>query len=92
MLDIVVSYHCIFVYIAISRKTTEPNLREWEKTSFGPDFGPFGASKFFFKNLAPSVTRYHVQLSSCTTSEKTNDPVLRKLRDRQINRGTDRRE
>ena len=39
--------------------------------------------KNFFKNLAPSVTRYHVQLSSCTTSEKTNDPVLRKLRDRQ---------
>ena len=51
MLDIVVSYHCIFVYIAISRKTTEPNLREWEKTSFGPDFGPFGASKIFFSKI-----------------------------------------
>ena len=37
--------------------------------------------KIFFKNLAPSVTRYHVQLSSCTTSEKTNDPILRKLRE-----------
>ena len=30
------------------------------------------------KNLAPSVTKYHVQLS-CTISEKTNDPILRKL-------------
>ena len=32
-------------------------------------------TKFFFKNLTFSVTRYHGQLSPCTTSEKTNDPV-----------------
>ena len=25
---------------------------------------------FFFKNLAPSVTRYHGQISSCPVSEK----------------------
>ena len=37
---------------------------------------------FFFKNLASSVTRYHGQLSSCTISEKTNDPILRKRTDR----------
>ena len=43
--------------------------------------------KIFFKNLALSVTRYHVQLSSCTTSEKTDDPILRKLRYRQITEG-----
>ena len=30
---------------------------------------------FFFQNLASSVTRYHSQLSSCITSEKTNDPL-----------------
>ena len=30
---------------------------------------------FFFKNLASSVTRYHSQLSSYITSEKTNDPL-----------------
>ena len=45
--------------------------------------GPYGPSSgcqvFFFKNLASSVTRYHGQLSSCTISEKTNDPILRKL-------------
>ena len=37
-----------------------------------------------------SVTRYHGQLSSCTISEKTNDPILRKLSDRQMDRRTDR--
>ena len=38
------------------------------------------ATKFFFKkNLAPSVTRYQGQLSSCTISEKTNDLILGKL-------------
>ena len=47
---------------------------------------------FFFKNLAPSVTKYHGHLSSCTISEKTNDPILRKLRDRQTNRPTNRPE
>ena len=52
----------------------------WEnskKTSFGPDFGPFGPPKLFFKNLAS----YHGQLSACAISEKTNDPILRKLTD-----------
>ena len=29
--------------------------------------------------MASSVTRYHGQLSSCTISEKTNGPILRKL-------------
>ena len=32
-------------------------------------------TKFFFKNLTFSVTRYHGQLLPCTISEKTNDPV-----------------
>ena len=32
-------------------------------------------------NQTSSVTRYHGQLSSCTISEKTNDPILRKLSD-----------
>ena len=37
------------------------------------------AVKMFFKILAPSVTICHGQLSSCAISEKTNDPILRKL-------------
>ena len=38
--------------------------------SFGSNFNAFGPNlghqTVFFKNLAPSVTRYHGQLSSCT--------------------------
>ena len=56
-------------------------------------FGPFGSSSgrqiFLFKNVAPSVTRYHGQLSLCTISEKTNDPILRKLSGRRTDRRTD---
>ena len=51
---------------------------------FGPDLGPVGPNsgrQFFFKKLASSVTGYHGQLSSCTISEKTNDPILRKFSD-----------
>ena len=48
-----------------------------------------GHSIFFFKNLAYSISRYHGQLLSCTISEKTNDPILRKLSDGQIDRWMD---
>ena len=54
----------------------------WEnskKPSFGPNFGLFGTNvghEYFFQKLAKSVTRYHSQLSSCTISKKTNDPIL----------------
>ena len=43
-------------------------------------------AKFFFKNLAPSVTRYPGQLSSCALSEKTNDSILRKFSDERTDR------
>ena len=43
----------------------------------------------FFKNLATSATRCHGQLSSCTISEKNNDPILRKLSDGRTDRRTD---
>ena len=59
-----------------------------EKPQFGP-LGPnSGRQKFFFKNLGTSLTRYHDQLSSCTISEKTNDPILRKFSDGRIDRRT----
>ena len=68
-----------------------------KKSHFGPDLGPLGSNsdcKFFlfffflFKNLALSVTRYHGQLSECKILEKTNDPILRKLSDVQMDRRT----
>ena len=36
------------------------------------------------------TARYHGQLSSCTMSDKTENPILRKSSDRQAGRQTDR--
>ena len=47
------------------------------------------AANFFFKNLALSVTRCHGQLSTCTISEKTKDPIFRKLSDGKTDEQTD---
>ena len=76
-----------------SRKTIEPNLRKWQKSQFRtrfwviwPNFRP---PKYFFKNLAWSITRYHGQLSSCAISEKTNDTILKKLSVRRTDGLTD---
>ena len=90
MLDNVASYHCMQFH----KKRMIQTQRNSEKPHFGPDFGgpKFGLLKFLFKNLASSVTRYHDQLSSCTTSEKTNDPILRKLSDGRTDGQTDGRE
>ena len=41
-----------------------------------------GPQKFYFRNLVSTVTRYHGLLTLCTKSEKTKDPILRKLSDR----------
>ena len=63
-----------------------------EKPHFGPNLGPFGPNsgrQFLFLNLAVSVTRYRGQLSSSTISEKTNDPILRKVSDGRTERRTD---
>ena len=45
----------------------------------GPILAINSGCQFFFTNLASSVTRYHGQISSCIISEKTNNPILRKL-------------
>ena len=81
MLDIVVSYHCIQFQEKLMIQTQE----NCGKPHFGPDLDPLGPNSgrkiFFSKKMASSVTIYHSQLSSCTISEKTNDPILRKLSD-----------
>ena len=38
-------------------------------------------NNFFLKNMTLPVARYHDQLSSCTKSGETNDPIFRKLSD-----------
>ena len=91
MLVIVASCHCIQFQgkLMILIQTQEND----KKSHFGP--GPkFGSQKkiiFFLKNLASSVTRYNGKISSCTISDKTNDPILRKLRDGRTERRADRR-
>ena len=81
MLDIVASYHCMQFQGQLMNQTWENG----KKPSFGPilvHLPEIRATKFFFfKNRDLSVTRYHGQLSSCAISEKTNDPILRKLSD-----------
>ena len=68
--------------------TYDPNSINDEKPHFQPQIR---ATKFFFfKNQASSVTRYRGQLSSCTTSEKANDPILRKFIDGRTDRRKDR--
>ena len=57
----------------------------WEngkKLSFGPGFGPLGPNSGCFFLFFKKVTRYHGQLSSCIISEKTDDPILRKICDK----------
>ena len=70
----------------ISRETNES-----KNLVLGPIFVHLAQiwATIFFKNLASSVTRYHGQLSSCTISKKTEDPILTKLSDRRTDRQTD---
>ena len=80
MLAIIASYHCMTFQGKLINQTCENAI----KPSFWPEFGPFGPNsrrQYFSKNLASSVPRYHGQLLSCTISEKTNNPILRKLSD-----------
>ena len=89
MLEIVASYHCMEFLDIIMTQT----LENGKKPSFRPTFDPFvqlqAAKFFFFKNLAPLVTGYHGQLSSCTISENNNDRILRKISDGQTDRQID---
>ena len=90
----VVRHCCKLSLYAILRKTNEPNLRKQQKKLvLEPSLvhlAKIRVANFFFLNLAPSVTRYHGQLSSCTISEETYDSILRKLSDRRTGGQTDR--
>ena len=69
MLDIIASYHCV----QFQGKLKSQTLENGKKLVLGlilANLAQIRAAKFFFKNVASSVTRYHGQLSSCTISEK----------------------
>ena len=80
-------------FYAIPRKAYDPNSRKQKKISFWARFRPAGSifepPTFSFKNLVSSVTRYYDEISSCTISDKTNDPILRKFSDLPTDRQTD---
>ena len=88
-----VRHCCKLSFYTVSRKTNEPNLWKSQKTwilvQFWPIWPKFRPPKYFFKNLASLITSYHVQLPSCTISEKSNDPILRKVSGRQTDGQTD---
>ena len=73
-----VKHCCKLSSYAISRKMYDPNWRKWQKNLI---LSLIRLPIFLKKNLAPSVTRYHDQLSyhNVQYQKKTNDPILRKF-------------
>ena len=65
LLDVI--HCCKLLLYAISKKTHEPNLRKWQKLSFGANFGPFSTNlgpktffqRFYLYNMLEIVARYH---------------------------------
>ena len=75
-----------FFSMGLTMQSSEKKQTKLEKMPKNLILGPILAHltrvwtvNFFFGNLVSLVTRYHGQLSSCAMSEKTNDPILRKL-------------
>ena len=56
---------------------------------FGPILAKFRPPDFFLENPALSLIRYDGHLSSYAKSEKTNDPIFRKVSDRLTDRMTE---
>ena len=70
MLEIVGSYYCMQLQGKVINQT-QKMAKNLVTGSILVDLVQIRANLFFsFKNMAPSVTRYYGQLSSCTISEK----------------------
>ena len=81
MLDIVANNHCMQFQGKLMKTKLEKMAKNLVLGPILTHLAQIWATQFFKKNLAPSVTICYGQLSSCTISEKTNDPILRKLSD-----------
>ena len=85
-----IRHSCKLLLYAIQVKH-DPNSRKWQNTSFCAWFRPikpkFAPPKYFLKNLAWRVARYHGQVSTC---QKTNGSILRTFSDGRTDRRTDR--
>ena len=93
MLDIIANYHYMQFQGKLMNQTWENSKKNLVLGLILAYLAKIWATNFFFsqKNLAPSVPRYYGQLSSCTISEKTDNPILRKLSDGGTNGPTDGR-
>ena len=91
MLVIVASYHCMQLQGKLMNDTWKNKKKTVVLVPILAHSTQIQAANIFFlvKILALSVTRCHGQLSSCTIPEKTNDPILKKLRDGQTEGYTD---
>ena len=67
----------------VSEKTNVPIPRKMGKSPFLGYFGPFwpnlGQTRIFPKNRAPSDMSLYGPLTSCKVSEKSNEPIPRKV-------------
>ena len=75
---------------AILAKKSDPNVNKMAKNLILGLNQVHWAARFFFKNLAPPVTRYYGQLSSCKYQKKliVQTLILRKLSDGRKDRQT----
>ena len=92
MLVIVASYHCMQFQGKLTNDTWKNKKKPLVLVPILAHSTQIQAANIFFflvKILALSVTRCHGQLLSCTIPEKTNDPILKKLRDGQTEGYTD---
>ena len=78
--------HKSFHFAKIPDKTNDINFLKSPKTMFLGHFSPFlvifAQWGFFPKNRALSHTTIYKPLTPCCISEKTNEPIPRKLMDR----------
>ena len=76
------NFNCVTVFLLqkhsfmqkIKKNLMIQSREKCEKPIFWANLGPGGPRKIFFKNRAPSYSRYY----GCKKSEKSNDPILRK--------------
>ena len=85
--------HKNFCFTQIPDKTNDVIFLKSSKTLFLGHFWPFlvifARLRFFSKNLTLSHTTLYEPITLCWVSEKTNEPIPRKLTDRQKDEWTD---
>ena len=83
----VTPHHMMLTFRPFLAKTNDSILRNYRKSPFSGHFGhflpKFGQTRFFPQNRALSLLIIYGPLTSNKKSEKTNEPILRRVRYRQ---------